>query len=144
MKELSPFSVIRPIQGEARQVEPDKSNAVGVFPILAFSPFGTPETARDFRPLPVAEEPAVEAVEETTPDEGDVDPKVVTSSAISSAERSADEPGSQAQMLHPSTQSPSPETPASAEKESSPSSESLETPSDGWPMPLALGSVQGA
>jgi hypothetical protein len=145
MKEVSPFSIIRPIQGEARREAPNTENAVGVFPILAFSPFGTPEAVRDFRPLPVAEEPVAQVQDETTePDEGDVDPKAVTSSATDSAPDSGSASESTSMLMHPSTPSLEAESPASAEKESSPSSESLETPNDGWPLPLALGSAQGA
>jgi hypothetical protein len=137
MKELSPFSIIRPIQGEARRVEPDQENAVGVFPILAFSPFAT-EAVRDFRPQPVGEEPTLKTVEDATLDEGDVGPKAAASSATGSAPDSGSASESTSMLMHPSTPSVEVESPASVERESSQSSESLETPKDGWPLPLAL------
>lgn len=143
MKEFKPFTVVPPVQGEARREEILPESAVEMFPILTMSPLGS-DTVRDFRPQPVVEPPVrdVPLVDEESDedlDAGGEGPKVVTSSVISSAERSADEPDSQVQTLHPSTHSPSPETPASVAKVSSPSSESQETMSSGWPLPPALG-----
>lgn len=138
MKELSPFSIVRPIQGEQRRAAELPDSPLEVFPILAMSPFGY-EGVRDFRPKAVEDPHPAEAspVDEET-DEGDADPKAATSSVISSVEPSDGERDSQVQTMHPSTQSPDPATPVSAERESSQSSESPETKNDGWPLPPAL------
>lgn len=142
MREFKPFTVVHPIQGEARRVETPE-NPVEVFPILTMSPFGS-NAIRDFRPKAVEEPelrdvPLIDEASDEDLDAGDEGPKVVTSSATSSAEPSVGEQDTPPQTLHPSTQSPNPENPASVAKVSSPSSESLETKNDGWPLPPALG-----
>lgn len=143
MREFKPFTVVHPVQGEGRREEKLPEFPAEAFPILTMSPFGS-DAVRDFRPQRVVEPevhdvPLIDEESDEDLDNGDEDPKVVTSSAISNAERSADEPVSQAETLHPSTQSPSQESPVSAAKVSSPSSESPETKNDGWPLPHALG-----
>jgi hypothetical protein len=147
MREVTPFRVVHPVQGEGRKVEPT-GDPVEIMPIMSFNPLSFEKGIRNFGPARVVEEtveepadaPIVEA--DVTPaevsGEGDVGPKAATSSAIDSASGSGSVSESTSMLMHPSTPSLDPETPASAEKVSSESSESPETKNDGWPLPLAL------
>jgi len=172
-RELKPYSMaVSVATGSTVPTPPPSEKATEVIPIMIFAPSRTADAVRDVRPRVLAEvEPviekktaheiiaenaakyAAETQEAETP--ADVDPKAVTSSATDSASDSGSgssetppSPTEPANPTHPSSLSAEPVTPASAEKESSPSDPSLSLstslgfqPPPAWelePLPAAL------
>lgn len=136
MKEFKPFNKVDPVQTGPRKEAHDPASAVEMFPLLLVSPT-VPGAMRDFRPQQVVD-PAPVAEREEVEGSNDADPKVVTSSATGSVTGSGEDSAATVLTLHPSSQSPKPESPASAVKDSSESSESLETMNSGFTLPLVL------
>lgn len=136
MKEFKPFNKVESVQTDTRRPELDTAGATEMFPLLLVSAT-VPGAVRDFRPQAVIDPPAVdEKVQAEEP--SDVDPKVVTSSALDSVIDSGVDSTATILTLHPSHQPQQQENPAHVVKESNESSESPETMNSGFTLPPVL------
>lgn len=139
MKTVTPFTRIEPSQRNPLVKTVDEAAAVATFPLVVVSVNGPRETVRDFRPQTIEPQKVEPTPEVETPEAGadpsaDVDPKVVTSSAMDNATGSSSDSSETAMVMHPSSQLVPGVDPAPVAKESNQSNE--DQTSSGFPLPL--------